>query len=437
MKSFASLVLSVFIIFFSSQAIAAPQPLKELEEIREEISLLNLLRGLYLSKEQAKKIFEVTKKAQEIRENSIKMFEADKAGILSTFEHLRDALYEPIGKEKEAQGKAQTLNERLKEAHGKLQDKIAELEDEVEEILSSAQASIVEDFQPCLIPPKSLKDPLRVGQANDAGGKLAKVAELIFAAPDDVWKERGNYLLDRIAQELEEETGEATAGMKTSMRNQLSLIASKIRNCSEVDFNLKKKNLGDELLLINPKKVLKHGHKPTGKIAKWFLSPTAFKVLPQWIKTLENPQPAAVDIEYEDEFSENQKGQPMGEKVINMLKKLYRKRENVKGLPPLQSVLEPVKAAVEKKDIEKLLPAVLAALDPLLEMQPDAECVRLLDRIAHLTAKAVGLPLLKPNHDPYGFVADLKKFRQADFREGCKGIRALIDKISRFKKIKG
>jgi len=56
-------------------------------------------------------------------------------------------------------------------------DKIAKLEEEVEGILSSAQFSIVEDFKPCLILPKSLQDPLRVGQANDAGGKLVKVVE--------------------------------------------------------------------------------------------------------------------------------------------------------------------------------------------------------------------------------------------------------------------
>ncbi len=48
----------------------------------------------------------------------------------------------------------------------------ATMERELEQVLTSGQEEVVRDFKPCLIPPKSLGDPVRVGQANNPTGAL-------------------------------------------------------------------------------------------------------------------------------------------------------------------------------------------------------------------------------------------------------------------------
>jgi hypothetical protein len=42
-----------------------------------------------------------------------------------------------------------------------------QLEHAVEQVLNPGQQQVLSEFKPCLIPPKNLKDPVRVGQAND------------------------------------------------------------------------------------------------------------------------------------------------------------------------------------------------------------------------------------------------------------------------------
>lgn len=44
---------------------------------------------------------------------------------------------------------------------------LAELEGEVEQVLNPGQRQVIADYKACLVPPKNLKDPVRVGQASD------------------------------------------------------------------------------------------------------------------------------------------------------------------------------------------------------------------------------------------------------------------------------
>ncbi|MBI3039108.1 hypothetical protein HYY75_08685 [bacterium] len=303
--NFRFLKIALAAIFFcslllSEVSLAKPKDEKsfhELEEIRAEISLLNLLRGLYLSKDQAKKVIEIANRAQAFRDETKQLLERDYENVKEDFTGLRDSLFQPVGKEKPFQNKASVLNDRIKEAREVTQEKIAGLEDEARLVLSSAQLEIIDGFKPCLVPPKDLSNPVRVGQASAEGGKLEKLVELIHSTPETVWKERGDSLLAKVANHIEAESGEMTPDMKSDIKARLSKTAGKIRQASDVDFVLKKNTLESEMLLINPKKTLSHEHRKSGKIAQWLLSPTAFSVLPKWLESLDKQTPPDSTIE--------------------------------------------------------------------------------------------------------------------------------------------
>ncbi|HNV72950.1 MAG TPA: hypothetical protein PKO06_24790, partial [Candidatus Ozemobacteraceae bacterium] len=283
-----ALCVSLLLVLASDVSLrAAPKIPLELEEIREDISLLNLLRGLYLSKDQLGQLLDLANQAQRIRQSTLQPFLDRKDQIIGDFRSLRDSLYLAPGNEKKAQEKAREVDQQMKEAVGGVNDLIYALEEKASSILTSAQICILDDFKACLIPPKDLGNPVRVGQAGAAEGLLGKLTDLIHCAPDRLWKERGDRLLKRVSEKLEEKSGEISPALKQDLNRRLHEIANKIRACNDVDFTLKKHDLAKELLVINPDKGLKHGHRKNGPVARWLLADVTVRVLPQWLKAME------------------------------------------------------------------------------------------------------------------------------------------------------
>ena len=76
---------------------------------------------------------------------------------------------------------------------------LRQVEEEVEAVLTNSQRQVLENYSPCLIPPMNLKDPVRVGQANDTG-KLEMWLERARMVP-----EFGQWRLVELALERESE----------------------------------------------------------------------------------------------------------------------------------------------------------------------------------------------------------------------------------------
>jgi len=413
---------------------AAPRIPIELEEVREEISLLNLLRGLYLSKDQAGKILELARKAQALRDTAAVPFLKDRERIVEAFGKLRDALYLPPGAEKEAQEKAKGLDHEMKEAAGTAQDAIVGLEREVDAVLTEAQACIIEDFKPCLIPPHDLRNPVRVGQANDTPNMLGKIADLIHAAPPAFWEDRGGILLNKVAGKLEEESGAMSSTFKGDVRGRLNEIASRIRATSDVDYAVKRGGLAQELLLIDPRKALKQGHQKTGKNARWLLSDVTVRVLPRWIEAMDRLSVSDTGETAEDAgLRLDQKD--VAARALVQLRKMYNKRSQSGTLPPYETFIRPVVDGVRQNDQLAFLRGVRSCAATLLAVRPDKDLVRLLTQTARGYARWLELPLFHPVQDPYGLAADLEAAgREADPAKACAGLAKLTDLLETFRK---
>ena len=431
---FSVALIALFIMFLPEVLSARPNPIPELEAIRQDVSMLNLLRGLYLSKDQASQLLILAQKAEACREAVRTSAEADKKQIISAFSELREALFEEPGHEKQAQDKAKTIDHRIKEAVGNAADKIADLEEQVDKILTGAQRSIVEDFKPCLIPPKDLRNPVRVGQAGAEAGIMGKVADLIHSTPPDIWKERSSHLFDKLSNRLEQESGSMSPAMKADVRKRLETVAEKIRQTSDVDYSLKGTELASELLVINPKKALKQGHKKTGDLAKWFLSEASIRVLPRWIQQLDKPT-STEKSNVEEDLPEEGSIQELGAKAMMMVNRMYRQRKNVKGLGPLEDLTGPIKKAIDDGERKKLVTTTLSALDSLVAVKADVPIARAMVQLCRQLSRSLEIPLMNPEQDPYGYAEEIKSYiNQNDPAAACKGIRKIIDDLLRFQK---
>lgn len=441
---FASLLIIVlafalFQVAFDSTAHALPRvkAIEELDGLKEEISLLNLLRGLYLSENQVSQLCEISLEADNAVKKIVNPILQDRVVILEAFTDLSNRLFEGPGKETQAQKKAQLINDRLKEAQGNVLELLGKLEVRASRVLTAAQLEIVEGFIPCLIPPSDLKNPVRVGQAGAAEGPLARMAELIYATPEDVWRERKMILLSKVSQKMEEETGKLSDSMRTDLLNRLSETAKKIRATDPVDFPLKKGDLADEMLLIDHTKRGIHGHKPVGKVGKWFLSETAAKLLPRWKKAMESGMDQVSDADPEnDDFKMEPDTSQMAERFRNTLARFYKKNSKNKSLPPFEEIKNSIDQAEMSKDPIKLAQVALGAIDSIASTGIMPQLNKALVQLIRGSCKYLKLPLINEKHDPYGFFEEMKKAQDsAEPEEAFQKLRKLADMIVRFKKL--
>ncbi|EKD82678.1 MAG: hypothetical protein ACD_39C01156G0003, partial [uncultured bacterium] len=101
--------------------------------------------------------------------------------------------------------------------------------------------------------------------------------------PEDLWKRHGQDYLDHILKVTEQEVGKLTDDVREDMRRRLVKHAWKIRKMKEADFMINRNKLAEDLLLVNREHTLRSGHRITGKISRFLLSPHSARVLPQWV----------------------------------------------------------------------------------------------------------------------------------------------------------
>jgi hypothetical protein len=128
---------------------------------------------------------------------------------------------------------------------------IKEMGKKVAYILTDTQKEVVGKFSCCLVPPKSLSDPVRVGQAAVANWQI-EMLEKVRKCPDAYWTKARKRTLDRI--------GNATLirdpGMtETKLREEsehTGKILDKARSLSDVDFEMEKENLAAQINVSAP-----------------------------------------------------------------------------------------------------------------------------------------------------------------------------------------
>ncbi len=438
----ALVLLSALVVVLVGQPAAAKPRLPELQELREEISLLNLLRGLYLSPDQVKKLAALAQKADTARNQAEEQVLADKNKVMGAFSALRDQLYGPIGSEKDSQAAASQLDKRLKDAVGAVTEQVLALESEAAGVLSSSQQRIVNDFKPCLIPPKSLRDPVRVGQASGGGEKTEKLANLIYAIPEPVWKTRGQGLVKKIVDYFEQESGAMSPQVRTDVEGRMNKIAAGIRGASSVDFQLQKQQFADQLMLIDKSKALKHGHRQTGKVAQFLLSDAAARVLPRWLPTahVTATGPACLDCIDDGEAplvgaQTSAQWSDLADRLPRVLKRLHKERRGNAGLPSLDKMLAPLNIALAKRSSQELLRAVVDSLRTLHAHGPSEDLAKATARTIHQVVKALELPILHREIDPLGYVAQLDAIKDKnDPKVACPELLTILDEVVSFVK---
>lgn len=271
----------LFLLVFAPVA-RSDQYIDQMGDVVEEISLLNVLRGLYLTEEQAREISALALEAEKIRKDTFEKIHA--LNSIPVMTQLRDELFTAL-----AENPPQIRKEVVKldnEAHrltGEALDKIATMEEKIKKVLAPGQQDIFWSFVPCIVPEVDFENPIRTGQAA-ASSRLMPALELIRNTPEDMWEKHGQAFVDYTMKITENEAGRMTSEVREDLRRRLVKHCWKIRSLSEADFMIHKSELAEQLLLINREHTQRSGFRTTGKIARFFLSPVAARIFPKWVE---------------------------------------------------------------------------------------------------------------------------------------------------------
>ena len=245
-----TLVVSLLLVFCFILAQDAASEIKELEsqkKLRQEIQLLNLLIGLYLTDGQMSFLIEKAQQAEEIQETFKGRYKEYSQGSTETLEKLKKEIKED--KQEVSEEIARTVHRQ----HRKLLECKTEYDREMEQVISEAknsltskQLAIIEEFEPCLVPPKG---PARFGQANDSPMGIKQLERIRQIPPyrysvgkDDFAKRMAERALiyKRRGEEIDEE----------KLKAEILAIMDRARALSEIDFNLRKEGLAQGLKQI-------------------------------------------------------------------------------------------------------------------------------------------------------------------------------------------
>lgn len=162
-------IATVFILSVAGWAAADDTDLTaSLEKTKSLISSINLLNGLHLSGEQLQELLELNREAETLHKQYLQSQSANLREAESFYGILHESYSKDQRPSEEIEKRASDIQHQLNKAREDYRDNLADLGERLDAILTDGQRKTVEEFKPCLIPPRSLREPSRAGQARSA-----------------------------------------------------------------------------------------------------------------------------------------------------------------------------------------------------------------------------------------------------------------------------
>lgn len=219
----------------------------ELAKLRAEINNWNLINGLHLGGEQIQRI--------------VRLY-----GIL---EAQREA------------SKAGPAKRKAKKNQASRQISLSRLEKVVEKVMTAGQRQVLADYRACLIPPKNLNNPVRVGQASDNSH-----LERWLSRARDLAVEPLDQLIDELLENEAHRFGELGSDARGERRSLLWKTVREATELSDAEFEINKADLAQRMVprnrlgeLTQRVDALARRKGRPGKIAQFILKPAFIEQL--------------------------------------------------------------------------------------------------------------------------------------------------------------
>ena len=264
----------------------------EIRKVKQLISFLNLFNGLHLSEEQLEELIKINEEYKADLEEYKERARERMKEWLNALNDWEKAL-ENGELPKDLMHRAGRADFGLAMGKKKMEDLKLKYKGRLETVFTDAQKEIIKDFAPCVIPPKNLKDPVRVGQAS-VNDRFIKELRRLRRVP----RSRFHNVLDKVLQRHPPKhiikKHRMTEEEVRKERERVRKLLIKVYNMDDTEFELNKEKLAEELKFKSRVKELHEEIRKLNEeirkqrrkenpgsygVLRWFLKPSIIPIL--------------------------------------------------------------------------------------------------------------------------------------------------------------
>lgn len=271
---------------------------EDIIKIKEDISLLNLINALDLQKNQITKIIAQAYLAQQQYKEFLRKIKTVDKEYLNELESLKERLEQGISISDQMTERIHLVEKERHRLCMEFYQGIKQLQDKLTEVLEAEQIYMVEDFQPCVIPPKDLTNPVRAGQSGNNIAEIEKLINDLRDLPDDIFEFFSNKVIDQIITETELIFGKLNPENHKKEKDRLVGIITAAKDMDELTFLVEKQKLAKQFIkrsdnvvtkLNNLSKLETEMHGGISRIGKFLLNPQIIPLLKPRLSDSFNP----------------------------------------------------------------------------------------------------------------------------------------------------
>ncbi|HDN79533.1 MAG TPA: hypothetical protein ENG33_03575 [Chloroflexi bacterium] len=216
----------------------------ELKTLRREVQLLNLINGLELTQEQMEFILEKAKEAQALREEHLSQNQEEINQTIEILTELKEALMQGENIPEELKQRFREIEGQNREKQREYEEQINGIAEEIKGILEDHQLYALKEYVPCVIPPET---GTRIGQAKGStpGEQLLWRMRRMPYSRFQEFKER---IAEKMLEKLKRHLPPGSQLDEEAEKERLVKLLEEAYTLSDVDFNLKKDELLEEIM---------------------------------------------------------------------------------------------------------------------------------------------------------------------------------------------
>ncbi len=289
MKKLVTVFIALMFLAISTTAFAIGPKQKRTDPydvLYHEISLRNLVNGLFLSDNQRSQLLSIARRAKAAYQKMETDTKIYKQEAISAMNGLNKAIRRGAPAPKEYVNKAHVAKEKMMKVYKEGVTRLHSLEDEASKVLTRNQITVVMGFQTCLVPPKSAHNPSPAGAAKD-NSAFEKALDALYNVPERHFSRVSERFLTKHIQRTEKIIGPLEPSEIESERGRLLAIIMQARGMDKTEFALNKSALAEDM--ARPVDDFKQNRENAfdmtrtrwhlGRVGKWLLDPAIIPIL--------------------------------------------------------------------------------------------------------------------------------------------------------------
>lgn len=246
-------------------------------QLIRDVQSINLLNSLNLSKSQMKELLEMIQEVKEMNEESKRLYQKNRSEINNILSEMRNQLRAGNSLTPQLEKQFNEKNKAIKKRMTENREKTLLLSRKAYTLLNENQKILLREYEPCLVPVRSISNPERAGQAG-GGERFQNMLEAVRRIPEDRYPEAKGKLLARAEEHAKIMI--ADPQMRKEALKNLSRTMDTARKMNDEEFELKKADLVAKVI---PSKENKHENIEMIYTVRFLLNPGVEDILKEKI----------------------------------------------------------------------------------------------------------------------------------------------------------